>query len=243
MARAKRTDRAVSRRRYRAAMLEQGQGDPETDEIEVSRANARPARNSGTEPAMPKGRVGMLSAAKLATRPVHYLDDFKYAPTLIFRTYAIWPTMLISLAGLAFGLTQNDFNSGGFQLVLTFWLSLPALLQPMIAGFFAPRATWLAGIIASVFTSLCYTVLVIWATSVNLANLPANFRLESGKFLPAALQFAINAFPFGALLGAASGWYKRFLTLGGIGTPRTPPNKQKRQSGRQAAARRPSARR
>jgi hypothetical protein len=224
-------------------MVEQGQGDPETSEIEESRASARPARGSNAEPAVPKGKVGMLSAARLATRPVHYIDDFKYAPTLIFRTHAIWPTVLISLAGLAFGLTQNDFKGSGFQLVLTFWLSVPALLQPMVAGFFAPRATWLAGIISSVISSLCYTVLVVWATSVNLANLPANYHVESSQFFTAAVQFAVIAFPFGALLGAASGWYKRFLTLGGIGTPRTAPNKQKRQSGRQAAARRPSARR
>ena len=236
MARAKRIDRAEARRRYRAAMLEQGQGDPETREIEENRSAAT-ARSSAVRgaPVQPGQRVGIVSALKLATRPVHYGDDLRFAPTLILRTNAIWPTVLVSLAGLAYGLMQTDYTSSGMQLTTTLLIASPPLVQPMLAGFLAPRATWLAGIISSLISSVCLWILLVWAYSGHVTNLPPG----AISYVPVAIELTVTAITFGALLGAASGWYKRFLSLSSGGGSRN----QKRSSSQKPAARRSSGRR
>ena len=216
MARAKRTDSSEARRRYRAAMLEQGQGDPETRDIEEERPAARTrqgaARPSSAAQVRPNS-VGMFAALKLATRPVHYLDDLRYAPTLIFRTNAIWPTVLISVAALAFGLTRTDYNDSSIPILTTFALASPPLIQPMLAGLLAPRATWLAGIISSLISGICLLVLLVWYSSGHLANLPETSKYSPDRYSGLSITVLITAVTFGALLGAGSGWYRRFLGL------------------------------
>jgi hypothetical protein len=246
VARAKRTNRSEARRAYRAALLEQGQGDPETDEIEVGRADARADGRAGRIPVAaqtPGARPSMFGAFKSATRPVHYLDDFKYAPTLIFRTNAIWPCALLSVVGLLYGMTVTNYKDAGFGLVVGFVLAPMPMVQPMLAGFFAPRATWLAGIIASLIAGACYLILYLRASGGYMTNLEDS----NIKILPITVNFVIsNAFElallaitFGALFGAASGWYKRFLSS----TYATSPRNQKRPAPKRPAPRRSTARR
>lgn len=245
MARAKRTDRSEVRRRYRAALLEQGQGDPETDEIETGRADARASRpalrksevaGSVAEP-RPGARPGLFGSFRAATRPVHYLDDLRYAPTLILRTKAIWPGALLSVAGFVYALTVTDARDAGFGFVIGFVLAPLPLLQPMLAGFFAPRATWLAGIIASVISVSLYGVLLLRIQAGYISNLPADLHLSVG--LNTVFSLALYSITFGALLGAASGWYKRFLST----TYATSPRNQKRPAPKRPAPGRQAPRR
>jgi hypothetical protein len=237
VARAKKTDRAEARRRHRAVLLEQGQGDPETYEAPEERATVRTGRVAGASASSgPTKRVGIFGAMKQAVNPVHYGDDLRYAPTLIFRTKAIWPTVLLSVGGLAFGLTQTDYNSDGYRFAATFVIAPTPLIQPMIAGFLAPRATWLAGIVSALISGACLEVLLIWAYSGHLANMPPG----TFSYLSLTLDLALSAVTFGALLGAASGWYKRFLASGALGAQ---PRNQKRPSSSRPASRRPAPRR
>ena len=243
MARAKRTARAEARQRYRAYLQYQAEGegaDAEQDDTPEPQAGAKSSRRvapavSPGQAIRPGQRLGVMAALKAATRPVHYLDDLRYAPTLILRTNAIWPAAVISLGCLAFGFMQTDFNGGGFQFLLSFGLSSPPLIQPMIAGFLAPRATWLAGIISSLISGACLEVLLVWAYSGHVANMPA----ANIAYGPLAIELIATAFAFGALLGAGSGWYKRFLSMSVGSSPRA----QQRSSGRKPGPRRSSGRR
>jgi hypothetical protein len=181
----------------------------------------------------------MVAAFKLAMRPVHYIDDLRYAPTLITRTNAIWIPALLSIAALAYGLTRTDYNDGSVSFILSFALAMPPLIQPMIAGFLAPRATWLAGLISSVISGICLLILFVWYNEGHLANLPAIARYSSGDYPGLAVYLLFTAVTFGSLLGAAAGWYKRFLTLAGAGGKRS----QQRSSAQKPAPRRSTGRR
>jgi hypothetical protein len=68
---------------------------------------------------------------------------------------------------------------------------------------------------------------------------PANQRIASSEYIGLTLQVFLTALTFGALLGAASGWYKRFLNLAGGGGARN----QKRSTPQKSAPRRSSPRR
>jgi hypothetical protein len=242
VARAKRTDRAEARRRYRAYLQDQAEAEGaegEEDGTPEPRASAKASRTPEAGVVRPGQRVGFVAAMKMATHPIHYGDDLRYAPTLIFRTNAIWPTVLLSLGALAYGLMQNDFQGGGFQFVLSFLIAMPPLVQPIVAGFMAPRATWLAGVVSGLFSGACYEVLILWAANSNMANMPAGLKLASNQYLPATVQLMAIAITFGALLGAGSGWYKRFLGLTSGSSTRPP----QRSSAKKPASRRSTARR
>jgi len=216
VARAKRTDRAESRRRYRAYLADQadaqGVGSEDDDTLEPQ-PTAKASRSAATPVLRPGEKVGVVSAVRLAMRPVHYLDDLRYVPALVLRTNAIWPPALISIAALAYALTRNDYNDSSIQFILGFALPSTPLIQPMIAGFLAPRATWLAGIISAVISGLCFEIIILWWGSGHVANVPDELRVLAGQPIPLTLQVLFTALTFGAVLGASSGWYKRFLTL------------------------------
>jgi hypothetical protein len=236
-------DRAEARRRYRAYLQEQeGEAEEGADEepaestAEAARSTERAprskARSKDDEPAATAGqRVGMGQAFRMAMRPVHYVDDIRFLPTLAVRTPAIWLPALISVGALAWGLTRTDFNDGSSSLLIGLLLAggtigTPALIQPLVAGYFAPRASWLAGLTAGVVSALCFTILImVWfAPDSKVANLPIGdqgrpiYDLSNvGQVLFPSLLGGIT---LGALLAAASAWYKRFLNLIGAANSR-----------------------
>ena len=243
MARAKSTERAEARRRYRAYLQEQAEAQAGRAQVEEdgTPGSQMPAKASRTAPApvvRPGQRIGIFAAFKQATRPVHYFDDLRYAPTLILKTNAIWPSALFSVAALAFGLTRSNYNDGSIGFLLNFALPMTPLIQPMLAGFLAPRATWLAGLIASVISGACFEFLFIWYFTGHLANAPADVAITASDYFPFTAQVLMTSVAFGALLGAASGWYKRFLTLAAPPPARTQRSAPKKPAPRRTAARR-----
>ncbi len=244
MARAKMTERAEARRRYRAYLQEQQEqaaaenAQGTGDLAPASPATAKASRTTPDQVVRPGQKVGIFSAFKLATRPVHYLDDLRYAPTLILKTNAIWPSALFSIVALAFGLTRTDYNDSSIGFLVTFALPMMPLIQPMFAGFLAPRATWLAGLISGIVSGLCLEILIIWWVTGHIANLPANQSLSATQFLSSTVEVFLTGMTFGAVLGAASGWYKRFLTLASPAPARTQRSASKKPAPRRSSARR-----
>jgi hypothetical protein len=146
VARAKRTHRAEARRKFRAYQQMQAETDEELEEEPAEdEPRVRPSRREEAPVIKPGQRVGFGQAFKLASRPVHYIDDLKYTPTLITRTHAVWVPAAICLAGLVYGFTRSDYNdsSTSFVIGLILPVSAPPIVGPMVAGFFAPRrAGW-----------------------------------------------------------------------------------------------------
>jgi hypothetical protein len=244
VARAKRTERAERRRRYRAYLAElAAQEAEEAEEAEAggSRREAERAARDTTPKLKPGQRMGFLAAAKAAVRPVHYVQDLRYTPTLVTRTHAIWVPTAVAVGAAAIAIQQlsgatvaQANQNAAIQIALGFVLN-PAvpMLPALLAGFFAPRATWWAGVIVSFITTVCY-VAVIAVGGNALSDKPAN--LLPGDAVVYAVQLMTLSLPFGAMLAAFSGWYKRFLELTGPAAAAA----QQKTSRRQAATRRPA---
>lgn len=263
MARAKRTDRAEARRQYRAYLASQQEAEAAAAaEGAASESQSRPAgRRIAPAPAagapQPGQRLGMLGAAKAATRTPTYLSDIRYIVPLVTRTRAVWPVALLCLAAavISFPRIHSNADASGdpiLSLVFQFILYPMALLPPMVAGFFAPRATWLAGVIAALIStglfilavavtpiatapasalasaspvataSVFGTVASASATPSAAASAAASASAEptsrstvalmtSSELGGAAFSWLLTALPFGAVIGAGAGWYKRFL--------------------------------
>jgi hypothetical protein len=223
VARAKRTERAEARRRYRATLAtdplaEDTDGDeggsPTGSGQGAKRSNAASA---GKQASGTPERVGFLDAFRLSIRPVHVREDIAALPWIATHTKAIWLPALITIAAtIATAATgATDMVTG---LLFTYFVVFPAIGGVFIGGFLAPRASWLVGVVIGLISAACYVALGV------TGKLPAPF---AEQYTVSAAGAAISAFIYspimGAFFAAAAAWYRRFLAL-------SSPNRNRRQS-------------
>ena len=157
MARAKRTQRADARRRYRAAVadpLQDGDFAPDGDAeagstapVAASRASA--GSRTGSAPAgasAPPARPSIAAAFRSSFRPLDLRGDLRALPQLLRHWSFLVPVILSGLAVALVPLVGlNPLTSAFFQ-----YFSFTAPLgSSFLAGFFAPRASYLVGMLAA----------------------------------------------------------------------------------------------
>ena len=165
MARAKRTERAEARRRYRATLAT----DPLTAETEdadglppAASSQAASRSNASTTGKQTSGattqRVGFFDAFRQSIRPVHVREDIAALPWIAVHTKAIWLPVLITVAAtIATAVTgAKDMVTG---LLFTYFVVFPAIGGVFIGGFLAPRASWLVGVVIGLVSAICYVAL------------------------------------------------------------------------------------
>jgi hypothetical protein len=205
VARAKRTARAEARRRSRAAQNLQPEVPLEGDD-----STAAPQRATGSsepKPAAPGQRLPFTVAIRAAVRPVHVREDIRSLPWIAVHSKALWLPLLITVGSFAaVALTHGGDLS---LLLFAYFIQTPAIGGVFIAGFLAPRASWLLGVIVGLVAALCYSIIVLALPSAIYAGVPPT--------QDQAIQVALSAFllspPFGALLASGAAWYRRFLRL------------------------------
>jgi phosphate/sulfate permease len=95
----------------------------------------------------------------------------------------------------------------------------PAIGGVFIAGFLAPRASWLLGIVVGLVAATCFSIVILGFPLQIYPTAPTTDEAT------AAVGGAFVLSPvMGALFASAAAWYRRFLAL-------SSPNR-----GRQAAA-------
>ena len=231
LARAKRTDRTEARRRHRE---EQAATAGAAGVAEATMSTSSTATGKGTsKPApTPVQRPGLTTALRGAFRPLDLRGDLAALPRLLVH-WSFWGPALATVAttvvylALAQGRTADTPSDTVWVVVnLAFQMFVFPLPAPagaaFIAGFGAPRASWLIGLIIGVISAACFAVILTTASpSLTTASPTVDVR-------SLALQGFLVA-PVGAsLFAAAAAWYKRFLNLA---------NPNRNQRGGQPAAR------
>ena len=239
MARAKRTARADARRRYRA---DQGLIEADTTEAPPDRPTAAAAIARPTTP--PSARRSIGAAFRESFRPLDVRSDLRALPSLI-PNKALWLPVLLTLASTVIfaavrPVTSQDVLSLVAAFLFQYFIVTPGIGAVFLAGFMAPRASWLLGVIVGLVSASCYSFL-------GLAGL---IPLAPGAPAPVARDVVLAAFGLspvlGALFASAAAWYRRFLMLSNPnrGRPRPSANAGRRPDGRtRAAAAKASARR
>jgi hypothetical protein len=188
VARAKRTSRAEARRRYRAQVAEQANAEaPETAERPVE-PTARGPRDP--RPTASPQRSGMRYAFRAAFHPPNFGDDLAHLPELL-RSRAVLIPVLISVGtALAVAVTKGtDVVSG---LLAQYFLVTPPIGSIFIAGFFAPRASYLAGLIVGLVAALALTAVVV---ATPIANPTVNPGASPGPSAAASASASAGASP------------------------------------------------
>jgi hypothetical protein len=205
VARAKQTDRAEARRRYRQASGE----DAAVDELEENEPVVERRRQEPTKAArqpQPTGRPGITTAFRAAYHPAHFREDLAELPKLLRHWSFFVPIAMVVVGGFV---AFTFWNFTGGQLAYQV-LVLPGSgfgLPQLVAGFFAPRASYLLGFLVSVVQGIVGTIFIFQLSS----RIGTPFPSEQ---IPGLLTQAFLAGPVsGTLFAAAAAWYRRFLAL------------------------------
>jgi hypothetical protein len=214
VARAKHTDRAEARRRYRQTTHAIA-GDPDgTIELESGAAatsGARSATGSAARPTPRKndtpgtGRPSFTAALRGAYHRANIREDLGHLPRLL-RGRAFLAGLGLVAFGAIVQLAFPGYNGSAFAWEL---LVIPgsALAPQLVAGFFAPRASYLLGLFVALAQGIVFTVFLTQLA----ARIGATFEPEQiGNLL--TLSFVTGPIS-GILFAAAAAWYRRFLAL------------------------------
>jgi hypothetical protein len=208
VARAKRTARADARRRYRAAT------EPEFD-MDVDAADASPdarATSRGSQPsARPENsqaRVGFLAALRLSIHPPKFREDLAALPGLALHSKALWIPLAATVASAI-----AVIITGGKDVVTAFlfayFVQTPAIGGVFLAGFLAPRASWLLGLIVGFVAAIGYAAYIVIAAG----RLPGADAPDPALVRDTVISAFFLSPILGALFAAAAAWYRRFLRL------------------------------
>lgn len=220
MARAKRTDRAEARRRYRATLID------ETDPIEPEDDSEAAADSTADRPAAGRSRIraaatappstpppstprpSVMGAFRTAFRPTDLRGDLAALPGLLRHRSFFIPLALIVAAAAIIAVTGGtEPISRGLS---PYFLAPPPVAPVFLAGFLAPRASYLLGGLLGLIASVAI---------VAVLSTPALQQAVTGTTGGSVLQPDLLAYSFfvsiigGAFYAAAAAWYKRFLAL------------------------------
>lgn len=219
MARAKQTNRAEARRRYRQAIAQSTAETEGADDSESPGVDAGPARSA---PTGAQGRPGIAAAFRQAYHPAHFREDLRALPGLLTlaqparipltRTVIGVPWFLVSafLVIVGFAALALAPASGGvlFQL-----LSLPPggpTLPILLVGFMATRASYMQGFLIGL---LDLVLVGLYVALVPNATPQSGTAQTSAGLTDILLSAAITGLPTSVLFAGAAAWYRRFLSL------------------------------
>jgi hypothetical protein len=217
VARAKRTARADARRRHRA---DQGLA-PElaTDELSAddSPRGETAAATAVPQPGAAGGRLSIGDAFRRSFTPLDIRGDLRALPWIATRTKALWVPAAITIAStIAFYITQGaDIIT---RFAFAYFIQTPAIGGVFLAGFLAPRASWLLGIIVGLLSAACYAFLIL-----TLFSAVAEAAPTTGFAQEIILSAFVLSPALGMVFAAAAAWYRRFLALSN-------PNRGRRQT-------------
>jgi hypothetical protein len=221
VARAKSTRRAEARRRYRA---EQGLAPDPIDDAEITgdTPTTRPAAATAAKgPVVPNQRMGIAQAFRLSFRPLDLRGDLRALPWIALHTKALWVPLALVLGSTALFMVTRGEDVLSRVFLFPYFIQTPAIGGVFIAGFLAPRASWLLGIIVGVVAAACYSLLVLTVLADVATAAPApglTQEVISSSFVLSPV--------LGALFASAAAWYRRFLAYSNPNRGRQPAKSQ-----------------
>jgi hypothetical protein len=208
LARAKNTQRAAARRRYKQEIRPNSLADDaylDDDDPAQARSAAAGLPVAGTPLAPARsGIAGMFSRPDVR-------GDIRAFPQMMLTNKRLWiPFALLLLglvvtAGYSWGqLPPDSFNLAA--LAFTLVLSPQALFVPFIGGFLAPRGAYLVGALIGVFDAVMITILALGPIQTDRTLL-----LQQATQPGDLIAIFIVAILFATFAAAFASWYRRFL--------------------------------
>ena len=239
VARAKRTDRAEARRRHRAAFADpltdaeldgtpEGEaGDGTVSTRSTGGATSRPAGAAGAAP--PPARPSISSAFRSSFRSVDLRGDLRALPQIV-RHWSLWVPII--LAGLSVALVPFMGPASIAGVLFGYFSGGAPFGTAFVAGLFAPRASYLVGLIAALasagFLALAFAVGPFGGALQGLTTAAGQPLSEAESKTLLLNEALITGVPLAAIVASAGAWYRRFLNSANPNRrrPTTPPSRR-----------------
>jgi hypothetical protein len=224
VARAKRTERAEARRRHRSVTGVAESPELEIDEAETRGTSAaatsrgdrakRPdgASTSRREAAMPP-RPGFVAGLRRAAGPADVLADVRALPAIALHSKALMVPLAIIVAITALFFIPGVSANPIVVLLGSLALQPPPMIVPFLGGMLAPRGAWLVGGIVGLANALAYSLLFAVFTNSVQTGLGFTYVMTTDQKVGVVVNAVVTSVPFGILVGAFSGFYRRFLSM------------------------------
>ncbi|MEP7360261.1 MAG: hypothetical protein ABI744_01650 [Chloroflexota bacterium] len=188
MARAKNTSRSEARRRnrddQRALLTEDDQLD---DQIEADEAAPAP-------------RTALFKMPNI-------VEDARQLPGMFRAKPMLWVPFLLVLVGFVLALViygvPVDLQTW-IALYLQFFLVPQGLFAYFIAGFLAPRASYLVGMILGLLSGALYGIAIV-------ATLPVGTDVAPDQAALSIVSYMVTGAVLGTFAGGFAAWYRNFL--------------------------------
>jgi hypothetical protein len=189
LARAKDTSRAEARRRTRETVRAE-QMAAESD------AEALIAEDVGAE-------AGPAERTPLFKMP-NFREDLRALPRMFMTRRLLWLPLALLLvgAGLVLMLPSLTADIGALaQLYIQFFFIPPALFTFFVAGFVAPRASYMVGFLYGILGGVLWTI----------AFIPTSALRDLSIFGGQLGLLVMNGIIYGTFAAAFAAWYRDFL--------------------------------
>lgn len=136
-------------------------------------------------------------------------EDLRALPSVFRSRRMLWVPLLLLIGGLGIVMAYPGLSpdtQGLASYYIQFFFAPPALFTFFMAGFFAPRASYLVGAVYGLIAG------VFWAVAFS-GVLPNTVPTTGAPVDPLMSTFASLGYGllFGTLAGGLAGWYRDFL--------------------------------
>jgi len=200
LAREKNTSRAEARRRTR-----------ETYRAELAAEEG--FEDEGLEYAVSTGQSEEPPRKPLFKMP-NIREDLRLLPSIIRSKPILFLPLVLFLVGLGIflalpGLSPEIAGIAGYYI--QFFFAPPALFTFFIAGFFAPRASYLIGFIYGLIAGIFWTLAVLAVGSQAAVDPAAPVTSVPPEPLGLFVNMMVIGILYGTLAAALASWYREFL--------------------------------
>jgi hypothetical protein len=195
LARAKNTSRSEARRRTRETLR------AEQVDTEMADEEAAP------EPVATPERPRMFKIP-------NFRDDIRALPDIFRSRRLLWVPLLLLVSGFAVILVLPALPptiATVADLYIQFFFIPPALFTFFVAGYLAPRASYLVGFLYGVFASILWSIIILGpGGALTPTGTTGTATTPGDPFLVVSNMVLIGAL-YGTLAGAFAAWYRDFL--------------------------------
>jgi signal transduction histidine kinase len=138
-------------------------------------------------------------------------EDLLALPTIFLTRRLLWLPLLLLVVG--FGLTMMLPGlvaevAAIADLYIQFFFVPPALFTFFIAGFVAPRASYLVGLIYGLIAGVMWSTIIVTSGLTLATGEPATTTSDAGGVF---MQMLLVGALYGTLAAAFAAWYRDFL--------------------------------
>ncbi|HLO35599.1 MAG TPA: hypothetical protein VK194_05935, partial [Candidatus Deferrimicrobium sp.] len=177
---------------------------------------------------------GIASAFRSSFRPLDLRSDIRALPQILTHWSLYVP---IILAGLSVALIPFLGPSSIAGVLFGYFSGAAPFGTAFIAGLFAPRASYLVGILAALasagFLALAFAVGPFGGALQGVTDATGQPLSEAQAKSILLNEALVTGIPLSAIVAAAGAWYRRFLNRANPNRPRPSSPAGRRPDGRQ----------